>query len=568
MMRALLPAPLVAALTLTSITMAGTGGASAQPPMQRPGMVEAPKGSAAIRGRVTAADTGKPLRRAQLTLSGIPASMQRYTTSTNARGEYELKGIPEGRYTLSISRGGYLRMDYGERRPGDGGKPIQVADGQQIDRIDVVLQRAGIISGRLMDETGEPIAGVAVYAMRQAYYLGRRKLVPMGAGIRTDDTGQYRLLGLEPGDYYVMAAPRETWTVKGPPPQVFGYANTYFPGAGNPSSAQRVQVASGQEVPNTDFALVASRTATLAGTATRADGSPATGASVSLNQSIMGPLGGTSSFIASAAVSADGSWSMPKIAPGEYELSLTIDERDRGRERASMNVFVQGADLSGISLVTDPGADVSGEVVTDAGAALPSGTMQGRLRVVLDPLGPDRQATPLIAGSDIGLVSTDGTFTFKAQSGSNVVRVHGLPPRWAVKSVELGGRDYAGAPIDVPSGKTLDGLRIVLTDKFSNISGRITDERGAPAEGRVMFFAADESKWTVQESVRSTRADQYGLFRFDLVRPGEYLAIALDYVHPWQIWDPEFLAEITPRAQKVTVREGQTEQLNLRLGAR
>jgi hypothetical protein len=39
-------------------------------------------------------------------------------------------------------------------------------------------------------------------------------------------------------------------------------------------------------------------------------------------------------------------------------------------------------------------------------------------------------------------------------------------------------------------------------------------------------------------------------------------------VHPWQIWDPEFLAEIAPRAQKVTVREGQTEQLNLRLGAR
>jgi hypothetical protein len=390
--------------------------------------------------------------------------------------------------------------------------------------------------------------------------------VPMGPGMRTDDTGQYRLIGLEPADYYVMAAPRETWTVKGPPAETFGYAVTYFPGAATPSGAQRDQVGSGQEVPNTDVALVASRTATVSGTATRGDGSPAAGGSVSLSQNVMGPLGGTSSSVASATVNADGSWSLEKVAPGEYELSLTVDDRERGRERASMTVHVQGADMSGLMLTADPGSQVSGEVSAATGLTLPA---SGRLRVVLAPIGPDRQGQPIIAGSDVGLVSSDGRFTFKAQSGPNVVRITGLPPRWAIESVEIGGRDYTGAAIDVPAGKPFDGVRIVVTDRFPSITGTITDDKGAAAEGTVLLFPADESKWLgVAESVRSARADQYGLYRFDMVRPGEYLAVALDTVHAWQMHDPEFLEELAPHATKVTVREGQAAKLTLRIRER
>ena len=528
---------------------------------------EASRGDGVVQGRVTAAESGKPLRRAQLTLAGLLPG-DRFTTSTNARGEYVFKDVPEGRYTLSVSRGGYLRTEYGERHAGAGGKPIQLAKGQRLDRMDVVLQRAGVIAGRLVDETGEPIAGVSVYAMRQAFYLGRRKLVPVGPGTRSDDTGQYRLIGLEAGDYYVMATPRETWTAKGPPAQVFGYAVTYFPGAANLSGAQRLRVASGQEIPNSDFALVASRTATLSGTATRIDGTPAVGGSVSLSQIIMGPFGGSSGWLGSATVGADGSWSLPKVIPGEFELSLSIDDRERGRESVSMDVLVQGSDISGISLVADPGSDVSGEVTTEGGAALPAATVGGRLRVVLDPIAPGRQATPIISGSDVGLVSAEGRFTFKAQTGPTIVRVTGLPRPWAIRSVEIGGRDYAGAPFDVPAGKPLDGVRIVLTEKFPNVAGTITDDKGAGAEGTVVLFSTDESRWSAQEFVRSARADQYGLFRFDLVRPGDYYAIALDAVNRWQLPDPEFLTGLTARATKVTVREGASEPLNLRLSSR
>lgn len=560
---------LTASACLVCVAIIDVGPARAQTAMRpgQPTQKDAPKGAGVIRGRVTAGDTGKPLRRAQLSLVGM-SPIDRYSTSTNVRGEYEFKDIPAGRFTLSVSRGGYLRMQYGERRPGEGGKPIELAEAQRLERVDLTLHRAGIISGRLSDETGEPIAGVTVYAMRQAYYLGRRRLVPIGPGMRTDDTGQYRLIGLEPGEYYVMATSRETWTVKGPPSHLFGYAVTYFPGAANPSTAQRVQVGSGQEVANTDFALVASRTATLSGLAMRADGSPAAGGSVSLSQIIMGPMGGSSWSAAGTTVGTDGSWRLEKISPGEYQLSLSIDERERGRERTSMQVFVQGADMSGISLTADSGADVSGEVTAENGAALPSATSGGTLRVVLDPIGPDRQATPIISGSDIGRVGTDGRFTFKAQSGPNLVRVTGLPARWAIRSVEIGGRDYAGSPVDVAAGKPLENVRIVLTDKFPEITGTITDSRAAAAEGKVVLFPTDESKWVIQESIRSARADQYGLFRFTMVRPGDYYAVALDFVHAWELPDPEFLAELAARATKVTVREGQPEKLNLRIRER
>jgi protocatechuate 3,4-dioxygenase beta subunit len=67
-----------------------------------------------------------------------------------------------------------------------------------------MLPRVSDISGRVIDEAGEPMGGVTVYAMRPAYFQGRRTLVPATGGlqtVRTDETGQYRIIGIAPGTY-------------------------------------------------------------------------------------------------------------------------------------------------------------------------------------------------------------------------------------------------------------------------------------------------------------------------------------------------------------------------------
>ena len=93
------------------------------------------KGTAVLKGRVVAGENGKPLRRARITIRApeLGSESQR-TTSTNLDGRYEFKDLPAARYRVSVTRGGYLGLDHGQRRPGEIGRPVQLADGQSSTR--------------------------------------------------------------------------------------------------------------------------------------------------------------------------------------------------------------------------------------------------------------------------------------------------------------------------------------------------------------------------------------------------------------------------------------------------
>jgi hypothetical protein len=147
-----------------------------------------------------------------------------------------------------------------------------------------------------------------------------------------------------------------------------------------------------------------------------------------------------------------------------------------------------------------------------------------------------------------------------------MLRVSPLPPGWAIKSIEVNEKDYVDTAIEITGGRQVHGARIVLSNRFPTLTGQITDEKGNPAEGTVLLFPGDASKWLEAAGTsRSARPDQSGHYRLEAVRPGDYLAVALDYVQQWQVNDPEFLEELRDKATKVTLEEGQSAQLALKL---
>jgi hypothetical protein len=521
------------------------------------------RSTAAISGRVTNLETGGPLRRALILITS-PALPSSRSVSTNSDGRYEIRDLPPGEYSLKAERGGYLTLAYGQRRPGEPGKPLALAEGQTAKAIDFALPRVGVISGRVIDEVGEPIAHVNIWVMQSTYYQGARRLVAVGgfdAHTSTDDGGQYRVV-VPPGDFVVMGQIRETWPLEGDPKQMFGYPPSFYPGVIAPADAQRIKVGVGQEVGNIDFALVPERTSRVSGTVFNAAGTPVAGESVTLSQEVGGPQM-TSHFPSSntARTGPDGDFSVSNVQAGEYVLAVrTAAVDDQPAQEARQIVQVAGIDIDGLVIVIGSGGAVRGRVASDDGTPVPG---VDRLAVRARPL--TRAARMSRLGSEgNGRVNADGAFELKALMGPVVLSIGTLTGDWTLKAVELDGRNLADDPIEVRHGETVSGVRVVLTNRPTHVRGALLNEQQQPAEGTVVIFPEDTSRWREDSrTVRSARPDQHGEFSIKGLPAGKYLIAAVDYVQDGEWYDPEFLADLRPRAERLSLAEGESKRIDL-----
>jgi hypothetical protein len=522
------------------------------------------KGSGVIRGRITSLETGKPLRRAQVRLTDEMSPLTPRTASTSNDGRYEFRDISPGRYTLRVQRSGYLALNYGQRHPGEQARPLEIAEKEVADKVDFALPRMSVIGGRVLDDLGEPIAAVTVWVLQTRYIQGRRQLVATGTNARTDITGRYRLLSLPPGDYAVMATARDTWPHDSDPKQVFGYAPTYFPGTSTSTQAQRVKLGVGQETSGIDFSLVAGRTSRVSGIATSASGLPLGGETVTMMQEIGGPTMwmGSAVAVTSTKAAGDGTWTLSNIPPGEYRLSIRSAARsDQPAQEGQLTINVAGTDVEGVSLVAGAGGTVRGEVVTDDGSPLPAGFDRMQVR---PPFNPNARMMISVLHPDNGRVQSDGSFEVQGVLSETVLSIGPLPGEWTLKAIEVQGRDIADLPLPIEHGKTLSGVRVVLTSRPTIIRGALRDGRQNPAEGTVIVFADDSAKWREgSRAVRTTRLDQRGLFTFKGLPAGDYLLAALESVQEGQWYDPEFLEGLRDRARRVTIADAESKQVDL-----
>jgi hypothetical protein len=570
------------------VVISGDGGPIQMPNRNQP----AKTGTAALRGRVVAMDTGQAIRRAQVRLSGGDVGMKSALTDSN--GRYEFKDLPAGRVTLNVSKGGFVNMQYGQTRPFEPGRPIELSDGQVMDKVDIALPRGSVVSGRVVDEFGEPVTDAMVTAMRMSFANGRKRLVPAGRLGQTNDLGQFRIYGLPPGDYYVSATYRDLSSIamdfgfggnssgSGSMP-TSGYAPTYFPGTASPGDAQRVSVAIGQEMTGVDISLLPVRLARVTGQAMSSDGRPLGGAMIMLMPASRD--GGFAMPGGSSRTSASGQFTLNGIAPGDYSLqvrssgpmmidagggammfSVTNDTANAPQRRepefANVPLSVNGEDVTGVIVTTTHGAKASGRIVYEGGSR-PDGTPQ--IRISAPSAEPD--GAPSI-GSGMGQVQDDGRFQLSGLVGSRLIRANSLPNGWVMRSVNVNGVDITDTGYEFKPGEDVEGLEVVLTQRTTEVDGAVTTPQGQPLKDyTVVVFSTDENKWALPLTrwTQSTRPDQEGRFRLQHLPAGSYYAIAVDYVAQGEWSDPEWLARARDKATTFKVTEGATTSLNLTL---
>lgn len=541
----------------------GQGGQRTPPRAMRPGD-QAPRGTAVLRGFVMAADTGAPIRRAQVRVSASEAQDTRIT-ATDEQGRFELKELVAGRYTVTASKGGFVTLQYGQRRPGERGTPVDLPAGQTLEKVVIGLPRGSVIAGSIVDEFGEPLTGAQVSVLRYAYVNGRRQLRPAGQSDRTDDQGSFRVFGLPPGEYYVTATLRDD---RGPrmlqqaddDAPASGYAPTYFPGTTSPADAQRVVVNLGEEVNGVAFGLTLVPLARVSGRVVGPAGLAPVGPVVAMPDDAMRLSGGG---IRTGQTRADGSFEIPGLAPGRYVLQVGRGRRSGSDLVGRTSIVVAGADVDNVTIPLTAPAVARGRVETDTGASPVFRESQVRISAV-----PADQAPAAAFGSGaMSPVADDHSFELRGMSGPSFLRVN-APSGWYLKRILLDGQDVTDVPLAFDPGSQVAGLRVVLTQSAAAVSGSIRDDRGAAVlDATVVVFPDDDALWLPQSRfIRTARPDTSG--RFDIGGlPGSsaYRIIAVQALEDGQASDPEFLGIIRDRAERLSVAEGEIKSLDLRL---
>lgn len=542
------------------------------------------RGSAVIAGTVSADEArSTPVRRALLTLTGTDIVGTR-TTVTDDKGQFQFDALPAGRYLLTAQKSAHVTMHYGSPAMGRGpGAPIALADGQRVE-VSMRLPRGAVLTGVLRGESGTPIPSGQIQLTSPSMVNGEvrwQSVRTQGPIVTTDEQGRYRIYGLAPGEYVIRgtggltgdvrlmttatieAAQRERdQRIQGqapaPSPDLtprVSWTAAFAPGVVDRNVAQRFSLREGQEYHGADITLSLGRVARVSGTMMAPDGSPATQALVGLvntrERSVWSSPGGF-------RPDAQGAFTLPAIGPGEYAFVGRVGEM--GSAMYSVTPFVvTGDDVTGLRVEFAPGGTVSGRI---EGTATP---IPAAARMTLTPVGG-------IPGFSLGTASTevgsDGVFRFEGVApGHYRVTASGLGTLH-LQSAMLGDRETLDEPFPVTSGQAIAGLRVVVSDKATAVTGTLSDQLGRPApEFAVVMFSTERAHWSVapRRMTGVVRLDSNGAYRITGLPPGTYYLSAVTDASPQQLADPTFLEELAASALTITLTQGEQKRQDLKL---
>ena len=544
-----------------------------------------PAGSATVSGRVYSAATGAPLRGALVVLAPLSTVFDGTnmrmrvdpsgsSASTDAAGRFRITSVVPGVYYLvawpGTHSGRNLAAGHGAIRGNDPGKPVTIAGGADVGGLDIVLPLSLAIEGRVLDDAGEPLSRMMVFAARLVRGSDSAERV-LTMPLLTDDLGRYRIFGLEAGTYVVgadgrgglpFAEPLEVGRIPSAMTalrETEPFITTFHPSALIESESQRIRL-SAQDVTGIDIVLRRARRLQLSGVLLDSLGAPAaTNALLARKRGVGTP--GDRQFHADQ----QGRFTVPDIEPGEYHVIV-------GPGLASGLAYVNGraefaevplaitTDMRDAVIVTQPGITLTGQVVFADGPP----PKPPKMRIAF------RRSGTLPPNSREIVATIDDQFRFSASEfyGPQLVRVTDLPEGWVVKAITLAGADIT----DVPTvfKQEHDGqLRVVLSSKPSTLEGTIrADGTSPPRDATVYVFAENRDAWRMS-SPRTHKSDtvENGKFSLGGLTAGRYYAIAVAREGFRPVANPgeAFFDLLSQEATPFVIGDGERRTLDLRL---
>ncbi len=514
--------------------------------------------TASIAGTVLAAATGQPLNDARIMLvpldPGRALPTRRPDAISDEAGHFAIANITPGRYMVHIERDGYIPRHYGSENPRLVPAVLILSAGQSLTDLIFKMLRPGVISGRVTDKDGEPLAPVAVEAYERGVYRGNT-VFTMVAADGTDDRGEYRIFGLSPGKYWVVASYRDEFGRSGDKIDLQSYPPVYYPKASSMGRATPLHLGGGDQISDINFTILANpvRGYEISGKVLSASSGELVPALVLLE-----PVGNPGELGQRSAEpgSVNGSFKFSNVPPGKYWLTA----KDNDQSTASQQITVADSDVHDVPLVFRPGIEIAGHV-----------TVEGKpssIGPMLVNLLPRDTGNPSAESMVLAQVQADGTFTLKGVAdGSYDVTVSSECDQCYLKSAISGkGVDLLAGGVEVSSGIAPVGIEMVYSANTAEVDGTVTDEGGKPEEGALVIFIASADARNRNYRGRWGSSDQYGRFDVRGLAPGSYSVIALQGVDDEDDIDftaPDFLKPFASKARAINVVAGDHKSLRL-----
>ncbi len=549
----------------------------------------APKASS-ISGRVIKAGTSEPIRKAKLTLAksnaaGDQDSEQFRESVSDQNGDFRFEAVAPGTYSLYVERPGFTGDKRMLRFGTDVRKSVTVEPGKNISDLVIALIPSATITGRVVDQDGDPMPHVSISALRYQYQRARRTLVPVQSG-ETDDRGEYRIFGLSPGSYFLSASPRaeavgvvpaDSDPAKKTPK--LRYPTTYYPGVLAQADATPLKLGPGEESA-ADFSLAAVPTVKVSGKVV------GLGASFQGMRAVvsMHPVDLGSMEPQAPALIKEGqdTFTFDGVLPGEYLLnavsaesmaklaSTSTADAGIGFSSSAMSagrkvIDVGTTDLSGIvlSLQSQKPVSLHGRVVVDSGK---SPNLE-QLYIAFTSINwRKKESTYDLDMTGFAQPKKDGSFEAQNVPSETVFPVIGAQGTgwedYYTKSVLVGGRDVSDTGIHASSGSA--PVEIVISADGGRLSGTVTDGR-SPLSDATVVIVPEPSRRVHSDLYLTAKSDQKGQFTIRGIRPGAYTAYAFadasDIDGAWYYDD--FLRPFESKGKSLTIQEKATQQLTL-----
>jgi hypothetical protein len=497
-----------------------------------------------IAGTVVSKADGHPLARVRVVVRSTkdPQNFQSLVTAED--GKFEFNGLPAGKYSLNGGKRGFITSAYDQHEQFS--TAIVTGAGLETEALLLRLAPAAVISGKILDESGEPVRRASVALYHNDHSSGLDQIHQIRS-IQTDDQGAYELLSLTPGTYFLSASAKPWYAVH---PQSYpsgskgkrqsevvenfdrsldvAYPLTYYPDVTDADSATAIPIRGGEHV-QVDIHL-----------------NPVP----SLHLLFRVPNNGNQGFTIPQLEQPtfDGS---TFLQPGVHIVSqglVEITGVPAGRYNVRLNGQGAAVQMSGVDLVKN------GEEI-DTSSGEPLGSVKISAQVFGEASLPERLSIGLrsahraLAGVKVFDAKGEAELD-QIPAGRYEVLFWGPSKPYSIAHMSAEGATVSGRTLTLSPGSTAS-VSVTIVAGSSNIEG-VAKRAGKPFAGAMVVLVPKNPEMNL-DLFRRDQSDLDGTFSLRDVVPGTYTVLAIQ--NGWDLdWSqPAVIAAYVNHGLKIEV---------------